>query len=513
MADGVDNRVRKVVIVGRDAAAWLSALVMQFSFGRGAADAEIEVELVELPSLLRSQDAYGALPTMQAFHKFLGLDENRLLRASNGLYSLGQRFSNWSGGDSSFLHAYDTLGISLSNVDFFQYWLKARAKGMNVPLEDFSLGAAAAKQGRFVIFNDSTRAFSKASHGYTLDAIPYLRALGKAALKEGLRHRPGELAGVEAEGKRIRAVTLLDGTRIEGDLFIDASGSEACLLRRIESPGNFESWRQWLPCDRLMVASAPALQPIPAFSQVSAFRHGWIGMFPLANRTVLKAGYASAAVADREVMQAMSQLTGLRLNGEAVASVQAPGGRRAHWIGNCVAVGDTAASPDAIDAVDLHLLQTALSYLVALFPVHCRDMPEAAVFNHRMTSHQAGVRDFQAVHFALNRRFGELFWDPVREQAPPETLARKLRLFGARGKVSLNEEETFEEDSWIAALVGHGLLPRSWDPQVERMPEQDLMAHFQRMLKFIAGEVQSMPSLQAHLEMNAPQSRSDYIFG
>ena len=65
------------------------------------------------------------------FHRLLGLDENKLLRASRGLFSLGQRFSNWSGGDSAFLHAYDTQGISLSHVDFYQYWLKARAQGLD----------------------------------------------------------------------------------------------------------------------------------------------------------------------------------------------------------------------------------------------------------------------------------------------------------------------------------------------------------------------------------------------
>lgn len=503
--------VRRIVIVGRDAAAWLTALVLQFSFGRSKPG--IEVELIELPSRLRPQDVYSTLPSMQVFHRFLGLDETRLLRASNGLYSLGQRFSNWSGGDSSFLHAYDTHGVSLSQVGFFQYWLKARARGLRVPLEDFSLGAAAAKQGRFVLFNDSTRAFSKASYGYNLDAIAYLRALGKAALREGLQHAPGDVKAVETEGDRIRAVSLRDGSRVEGDLFIDASGPEALLLRHLETPGNFESWRPWLPCDRLLVASAPVLQPAPAFSQVSAFRHGWVSICPLVNRSVVTAGYASAGVSDKEAMQIASTLSGLRLEGDAVAGEQVAGCRKRHWIGNCLAVGDAAVSPDALDAVSLHLLQTGLSYLVSLFPVHRHDMPEAAVYNEKMASHAVGVRDFQAAHYALNRRFGEPMWDAVREQAPPETLARKLRLFRARGVVCVNEEETFEEDSWIASLVGHGLVPESWDPMVEQVPEQDLMAQFQRMLKFIADEVQSMPSLQAQLEMNAPQSRSDYIFG
>src|SRR5690606_7661557 len=119
----------------------------------------------------------------QAFHRLLRLDENRLLRACSGLYVLGQRFSNWSGSGEPFLHAYDTHGTAFGHVDFFQFWLKARANGLKVPLEEFSLGAVAAKQGRFVVFNNSTEPFSNATYGYHLDAIPYLRAIGKTALK------------------------------------------------------------------------------------------------------------------------------------------------------------------------------------------------------------------------------------------------------------------------------------------------------------------------------------------
>ena len=165
----MDERVRKVVIVGRDAAAWITALALQRSFGRK--DPAIQVHLVEMTSALRPQDSDLTLPAQQALHRLLGLDENRLLRAARGLFSLGQRFSYWLGGDSAYLHAYDTHGISLSHVAFYQYWLKARAQGMGVALEDFSLGAAAAKQGCYVAFNESTRAFSKAAYGYNLSAL------------------------------------------------------------------------------------------------------------------------------------------------------------------------------------------------------------------------------------------------------------------------------------------------------------------------------------------------------
>ncbi len=502
--------VRKLVIVGRDAAAWLSALAMQLSFGRAGQD--VDIELVELPSRLCAQDVFLTLPSQQAFHRLLGLDENRLLRACSGLYSLGQRFANWSGADDPFLHAYDSHGIAFSQVDFFQHWLKARAGGLAVPLEDFSLGAVAAKQGRFVIFNETTEAFSKATYGYHLDAISYLRAIGKVAIDAGLKHTVGDIGGVTAENGSIRQIALSDGRSVSADLFIDASGPEACLIRHLEPHENVESWRHWLPCDRLIVASGPALNPVPAFSQISAWRAGWVGIFPLMNRSALIACYSSGATTDADAVQALVALSGMRPAGDVGMHAIAPGIRRRQWIGNCVAVGDTAVSVEPLDAVQLHLLHTGLSYLVSLFPVDAGGMPEASIFNAKMLAHARGVRDFQASHYKLNRRFGEAFWDAAREADVPESLAQKLRLFEARGVVAMQEHETFQEENWTSAFVGHRLLPKSFDPRADKVPEQEQIASFQRMLRFIAKEVAAMPSLQAHLELNAPQSTSDYIF-
>lgn len=504
----MDRPIRKVAIVGRDAGAWLTALALQLNLGR--ADPGIEVELVELPSALRPQDVYVTLPTQQALHELLGIDETRLLRACSGLYALGQRFSNWSGSGPAFLHAYDSHGVSLNRIDFFQYWLKARASGLDVPLEEFSLGAVAAKQGRFVVFNESTRSFSKATYGYHLRAIPYLKAIGKGTLQAGVRHTVGQVADVQVEDGRIRSITLGDGSTVTADLFIDASGPEGCLIRHLESD-KVRSWSQWLPCDRLLVASAPALSPVPAFSQISAFREGWLGIYPLMDRTAVVAAYASGHISDDDALRTMSTLSGMRIEGDAVGSRIAPGARARHWIGNCVAIGDTAIQLDPLDAVSLHTLHTGISYLVSLFPVDSEAMPESAVYNAKMEAHVSGLRDFQITHYKLNRRFDEPMWDAARESIAPESLARKLRLFESRGIVAMDEDETFQEENWTAVFVGHQLIPKTWDPLVDKVPEQEQIANFQRILKFIATEVSSMPSLQAHVELNTGGG-SDYVF-
>ena len=75
----------------------------------------------------------------------------------------------------------------------------------------------------------------------------------------------------------------------------------------------------------------------------------------------------------------------------------------------------------------------------------------------------------------------------------------------------MDEDETFQEENWTSIFIGHQLIPRTWDPLVDKVPEQEQMANFQRILKFVASEVTSMPSLQAHVELNTG-SASEYVF-
>ncbi len=484
--------------MGRDADAWLAALMLQLSFA--ASENTVSVQLIELPSDLRPQDFYNVLPSHKMLHRILGANENALLKSSAGLYSVAQRFSNWSGGAPAFFHAYDTHGIDMKNIEFLQYWTKARGKGLNVALEEFSLGAMAAKQGRFILLEDSARTFSKADHGYNLSALAYTHAVSRAALQTGLKHKLGEIKSVEVSEGQIQSLVLNDDSVIEADLFIDASGVDSILISQLEA-NNVEDWSHWLPCDRIMVASATRLDPMPAFNQISAFSEGWAGFFPLLNRTAVTAVYSSQYASSQDVLQKVSAISGMKLS-DAVEAEFSAGTRKKHWIGNCIALGNSAVSLEPLDSTHLHCLHLGLSLLRALFPADANNMIEADVFNEKMNSKMVNVRDFQIAHYHLNKRFNEPFWNGVRAIKPPESLAAKIKLFEHRGSVAMREDETFQEENWTSIFVGHSLIPQTYDPLIDTTPESEQIEQFQRILKYVAGEVANMPSLQAHVEMS-----------
>jgi tryptophan halogenase len=441
-------------------------------------------------------------------HQLLGLDEDDVLSATSGLYSLAQRFVGWSGSAPPFMHPYDGFGTAFDNVDFVHYWLRAGRRGLPLPLEAFSLAASAAKQGRIVVHNDESEAISKAAHGYQLDARSYARFLAGHALRSGVEARGGPVTAVDAVDGRISSVTLADGMQLRADLFVDAS-AEGVLIADALGAG-FEPWDAWLPADRILSVSAKRLNTLATFSQISAMDVGWVGAFPLQDRTAVTAVYSSAYASDQQVLEAIGR-TGMGASGDATVQAFRAGIRPTPWIGNCVAVGEAAARLEPADAAPMQLLQVALAHLVALFPVDADKLAEAQIYNRAIRAHAENIRDFQIAHYKLNGRTGEPLWDRARAAAAPAGLAYKLKLFGARGRVPMYDDESFSDSSWTAIFVGHGVTPRAYDPLADRVADEELPPKLQDLLDFIAQRMTEMPSAEAQLEMFMPSQGSGFF--
>jgi tryptophan halogenase len=486
------SRVMRVAIVGRDAAAWLSALAIRRALG----GAGVAVTVVELPSHLQPVDIFSAVPSLGALHRILGLREGDILPRTAGVPVLGQHFSGWSGPGSEFVHGYDTQRPSIGDIDFLQFWVMARAAGMQVPFEEFSVAAAAAKQGRVATPDQGSEVLGGISPGYHLDARSYVALIRAAALQTGVTRRAAQALAVEREGDRIATVLLDSGERVEADLFVDASGGEALLLGE---HADWEDWSAWLPCDRLLAGSAPRLNPLPSFPQVAAFQAGWLGMFPLQDRTAILAAYDSRTLGDEDMWRTASAVVGAQIGPDARVSPLKPGVRMRPWIGNCVGLGDAVVGLEPLDGVQLHTIHLGISHLIALFPADTGAMPEAQSYNQVVVSHFRSVRDFQIAHYRLNARAGEPLWDRAREAKGPASLDAKLALFAARGQVPLYDEETFEYQNWASILIGHGLIPRDYTPLVDEVPREQAVAKFQGFLGIIADEVRAMPMVEAYL--------------
>lgn len=486
----MSERIKSVAVVGRDASLWLAAAALQSALGRTG----LRVHAIDLGSRLTELDAYAALPTLGSLHRLLGLDDQAVLNICRGVPMVGQRFSNFAKGAPPFLLAYDDEPPPGGDLPFVQYWAKGAVEGLRIGLEDFSLGSACARLNTVPVPGDEPAALS-ASFGYHLHSAAYAELIKQLAIRLGVEVAAGGVQRIDVAGDTIQGIQLADGTRFTADLYIDASGREARLIGALESSG-FESWSEWLPCDRLLAATAPRLSTLPAFSQISAFSGGWLGLFPLQHRTAVTAVYSSSTVRDSEVLELARVVTRLPISGDAVVSELRPGAQRSPWISNCVAVGEAAVGVDPIDAVELQVTHGCISHLISLFPATAGDFPEADAYNAVVRSFGSNLRDFQSTHYLFNKRFDEPMWDKVRHAPPPPGLARKAGMFAARAAVPLNDDETFEEQSWAALLTGCGIVPHGYHPRVDSLPAQAAIEKVQQRLREVAALARRMPTVE-----------------
>lgn len=489
----MSERVRSVAVVGRDAPLWLAAAAVQRALGRTG----VSVQAIELESRVAQVDVYSAVPSLASLHRLLGLDERLLLNVCQGVPMVGQRFSNWAKGAGSFIIAYDDEPPPGGDLPFVQYWTKGALEGLRVGFEDFSLGSACARLNNVPVRGTEPGPFS-ASYGYHLDAPAYSELLKQLAIRLGVKAVTAGVHSVEVSGDSIEGLHLSDGTRVSADLYIDASGRQARLIG--EMPGAaFESWEEWFPCDRLLSASAPRLGRLASFSQVSAFHGGWIGLFPLQNRTAVVAVYDSNSVSDADVVELARVIGRMPIGRDAIVSPLRPGVQRSPWIGNCVAVGEAAMSVDPIDALELQTTHGCISHLITLFPATSDQFPEAEAYNRVIATFGENLRDFQAAHYLLNRRFDDRMWDAVRDRPMPHGLKRKVDLFRARATVPMNDEETFHEQIWVSLLLGCGVMPEGYDPRVDGLSDQAHIQKVQQHLRATAEEARRMPSVEQFL--------------
>ncbi|MES2443426.1 MAG: tryptophan 7-halogenase [Pseudomonadota bacterium] len=485
--------IRKVVVAGRDAALWLAAGTIQKALGASG----VTVDAIELPGLVGPADVYATLPPLEALHNQLRIDEAVLLRTTQGSFSLGQNFVDAAGGIAPFLHAYGSAGTPIEGQDFFAYWLKARRFGLGVGLEDFSLTAAAARQGRLLIPDDESERYGRSDYGYHLPALPYIRSLKALAVYHGVAaHGAAAFEAVLAEDGSIAALALDGGRRVEGDLFVDATGAEAGLIGAVLTVAS-ESWHAYFPTDAVLAASGPRLASVPVYAEIRASGQGWTGLYPTAAGTYLQHAYSREVSSDDAALAAAAATGGIALSDAVIRTIH-PRRRAVAWERNCVAIGEAACVFDPVHDVALHAVQLGLVNLLACFPAGGDFAAQRAEYNRVARSAFERIRDFQSAHYACARYLGA-YWERAQSAAISPELAHRIALFEARGEVAPMEDDSFVPDSWRALFTGHGLNPETWLPTIDRTAPDVMKGEFRRMLGFVKDQVLRSPQHDAYL--------------
>ena len=492
--------IGKAVIVGGGIDAWLAANALLTAFGRTG----LSVEVIETPAPRPAGAARASTPGFRAFLSLIGIVESDLLRAAQGSYCLAQRNVGWRGDGTSFLRGYGPIGIPIARLPFLPFWVKARRHGMHVDLASFSTAAVAAGNGRAPGRSATASAGAPIDYGYQFDLGGCVALLAAAA-----RHRGAMVTTATAvmplrdsATGRIDTIRLADGRTVSGDIFIDATGAEMKLGPALNDA---ERSRRRGDPDRLFVASAPRAGPLYPLTTVTAHPHGWLTTIALRDRIALQMSFAGDRLSDDAAARTAEALAGAPLDRGGVIALESHR-RAAPWAGNCVAIGNAACAGPDLDGAELQRLQISVAHLVSLFPLGADMATEAAIYNERVAEHFDRLDDGMDARRRLNARSGEPFWDEARAAPISDRLTHRLAVFAARGIMPLYQDESLGEEDWQALLIGMGVIPESYDPQIDRVPDSEAIGRIQSLLGAIRREVEAMPPHeQALAEAMAPR--------
>jgi tryptophan halogenase len=492
----VSGPIRSIAIVGGGAGAWLAAATLARTLKRGAQD----ILVVETPAI--DEAGEGVVPAIHRLHNLLGLDEGDLMRATQATFKLGAEFCDWGKPGSRYFHAFGTIGARLEAVAFQHYWLKLRQAGDATDFEDYSTAAVAAKLGRFAHpADDKSSVLSLFTYAYHFDCARYARYLRAYAQAHGVVCKARPLLDVKLRGADgfIDALILDDGERVESDLFVDCA--QGRLIERAMGTGRVD-WRRWLPCDRAVAVSASASSALAPYTRNSASVAGWRCRIPLQQRVDHFYAYCEDFLNEDAAVASLLEC----LDGEPMSEPRvlrfAPGPPMKFWNKNCVALTQTMAP---LEGTGLHLVQTGVTRLLTMFPDRSFNPCDAEEYNRLTIVEHERIRDLLILHFKANVR-NEPFWRHCRGMQIPDTLARKLALFEASGRVALRDGEHFGEESWLSVMIGQGIEPRAYDPLADNVDAEAMRRTVQAMAGMIREAANAMPDHAAFIARYCPSA-------
>ena len=493
-----DRHIKNVVIVGGGTAGWMAAAALSTVL-----NGRYNIRLVESDEIGIVGVGEATIPMIQLFNKVVGIDENEFMRETNGTFKLGVEFVNWGRKGDRYTHGFGRLGQDLATLPFEQYWLKMRALGKAAPLEQYSITRMAAKANKFMPPRRDlgNSPLGDIVYAYQFDASMYARYLRKLSEQRGVVRIEGRIDQVvqrETDGF-VQAVVLENGTRVEGDLFIDCSGFRGLLIEQALKTG-YEDWTRWLPCDRALAVPCESVPEITPYTRATAHDAGWQWRIPLQHRTGNGHVFCSSFISEDEAASVLlSNLDGKALGDPRLIRFQT-GMRKKSWNKNVVAIGLSSGFLEPIESTSIHLIQTAIARLISFFPDRSFNQVEVDEFNRQSRFEYERVRDFIILHYKLNQRDDAEFWKACANMAIPDTLQHKIDMFRTRGRVVRVDNELFSEVGWVQVFEGQNLKVDRYHPLADIQTEADIHEYLENVREVIRKCVDVMPSHAAYVE-------------
>ncbi len=491
MAAG-EQPVRSVTIVGGGTAGWMTAAILSQWLS------QVEIKLVESEEIGTIGVGEATIPHIRNYLPLAGIDPLKMISESKATFKLGIQFVDWGAPGETYIHGFGKIGRDMLWLHPHQLWLAAakRAPESIKHFDHYSINCAASLKNRFAFPDPRNRnsPLADLDYAYHFDASLFARFLRSESEARGVTRVEGRIVDVvtNAESGFVEKVRLTDGREVSGDLFVDCSGMRALLIG--DALGiEYEDWNQWLLCNRAMAVPCASVSPLTPYTRSTARKAGWQWRIPLQHRIGNGYVYSADLISDEEVAETLLA----NLDGEALADPRPvrfrPGRRLKAWEKNVIAIGLSSGFLEPLESTSIHLIQTGIHRLLAMFPSTGFSEADIDEYNRQARYEFEDVRDFIIAHYKVTRRTGDPFWDHVRTMDVPDSLNERFDLFRSSGRFFKHgAAELFAEESWVQVLIGQGLEMQP-DPVTQFVPVEEIAGFLEDIEDVISDVADKLP--------------------
>ena len=428
----MDNRIKKVIIVGGGTAGWMTASYLNKAL-QG-----VEITVIEAPSIPKIGVGEATVPNLQpVFFDFLGIPEDEWMRGCNAGFKGAVKFINWktdpaTGGNDHFYHPFGLIP-NCDNIPLTHYWALKRKSGCQLPVDYACFVEPTlldAKHAPRTV--DGKRVTRYAWH---FDAHLVAEYLKKYSIKCGVHHVLDEIEGTTlgTEGQ-LESVRTRSGAIHSADLFVDCSGFRGLLINKaLGEP--FLDRSDHLLCDSAVATQIPnddERYGIEPYTSAIAMRGGWTWKIPMLTRFGTGYVYSSKFISEDEATDEFLRLWKLD-DGVNLNKIRFRVGRnRRAWVKNCISIGLASCFLEPLESTGIYFIYAAIYQLVRHFPDKSFNQGLIDGFNREIALMFDDSMDFIQAHYLSTPREDTPFWKANKyELVPSDNIKQKLEFYDA----------------------------------------------------------------------------------